>query len=71
MLTPEVATESMALSSRFLQRKMSEYEAMKADMEDLHFEADESTPVNEKKGRVLTLCKPVILCVGQEPVYCL
>jgi EPS-associated MarR family transcriptional regulator len=36
MLTPQGIAERVALTSRFLDRKMQEYEALKAEIESLH-----------------------------------
>jgi len=39
LLTPQGVSERMALTSRFLQRKMAEYEALKAEIDSLRLEA--------------------------------
>jgi len=36
LLTPQGIAERVALTSRFLDRKMQEYEALKAEIESLH-----------------------------------
>ena len=36
LLTPQGIAEKVALTSRFLERKMEEYEALKAEIESLH-----------------------------------
>ncbi len=36
LLTPQGIAERLALTSRFLDRKMQEYEALKAEIESLH-----------------------------------
>ena len=43
LLTPQGMSERMALTSRFLQRKKAEYEALKAEIESLSIESDVST----------------------------
>ena len=40
LLTPAGVSEKAALTSRFLHRKMSEYEALRREIEDLSQEAD-------------------------------
>jgi len=40
ILTPKGAAEKAALTGAFLQRKMREYEMLKAEIEDLQLEAD-------------------------------
>ena len=40
VLTPKGLSEKMILTSRFLKRKMREYEALKAEIEGLQAEAD-------------------------------
>ena len=44
-LTPTGVTEKAAITPRFLQRKMGEYEALKAEIEALRSEVDK--PVGE------------------------
>ena len=43
LLTPQGMSERMALTSRFLQRKKAEYEALKAEIESLSIESDVNT----------------------------
>ena len=42
VLTPSGMAEKAALTGRFLQRKMSEYEALRAEIEDLQSEVDDT-----------------------------
>lgn len=42
LLTPQGIAEKAQLTSRFLSRKIAEYEALKADIESLHSEAKSS-----------------------------
>jgi len=42
LLTPQGIAEKVALTSRFLKRKMEEYEALKAEIEALKSEVDEA-----------------------------
>ena len=44
LLTPTGISEKAALTRRFLQRKMAEYERLRAEIEDLQREADQATP---------------------------
>jgi hypothetical protein len=44
VLTPQGMAEKLFLTSRFLKRKMSEYEALKAEIEGLQAEVEKSTP---------------------------
>lgn len=44
LLTPQGIAEKVALTSRFLQRKMAEYDALKLEIELLKAEADASLP---------------------------
>lgn len=44
LLTPQGIAEKVALTSRFLQRKMEEYDALKLEIELLKAEADASLP---------------------------
>ena len=47
LLTPQGVSERMALTSRFLQRKMAEYEALKAEIDSLRVEAGSNAlPMN-------------------------
>lgn len=39
LLTPQGVSERMALTGRFLQRKMAEYEALKSEIDSLRLEA--------------------------------
>jgi EPS-associated MarR family transcriptional regulator len=41
ILTPRGLSEKVALTQRFLARKMEEYQALRAEIEDLRSEADE------------------------------
>ena len=43
VLTPKGMTEKAAITHRFLQRKMDEYEALKAEIEALKFELDKTS----------------------------
>lgn len=45
VLTPQGLAEKMALTSSFLKRKMHEYDALKAEIEELKFEAGEGNIV--------------------------
>jgi EPS-associated MarR family transcriptional regulator len=50
LLTPQGIAEKVALTSRFLQRKMAEYEALKIEIEVLHSEAASNNLLaNQKK----------------------
>ena len=51
VLTPQGLTEKLLLASRFLRRKMSEYEALRAEIEGLQAEVDQS-PVQAKAAEV-------------------
>ena len=42
LLTPQGIAERVALTSRFLDRKMQEYEALKAEIESLHQDVQQS-----------------------------
>lgn len=42
VLTPTGMSEKAALTGRFLQRKMNEYEALRAEIEDLQSEVDDT-----------------------------
>ena len=44
VLTPIGITEKAAITHRFLQRKIDEYEALKAEIEALRLEVDEKNP---------------------------
>ncbi len=43
VLTPQGIAEKALLTSRFLRRKMAEYEALRAEIESLHAEANSLT----------------------------
>ena len=43
VLTPQGIAEKALLTSRFLRRKMAEYEALRAEIESLHAEANSPT----------------------------
>jgi EPS-associated MarR family transcriptional regulator len=45
LLTPSGITEKTALTGRFLQRKLLEYEVMRAEIESLRSEGDKGTAV--------------------------
>ena len=49
LLTPQGITEKVALTSRFLRRKMEEYEALKVEIKALKSEMD--TPCNDGKQK--------------------
>jgi EPS-associated MarR family transcriptional regulator len=49
ILTPAGVAEKVALTGRFLKRKMQEYEALKAEIEGLEFELGENEADNVKK----------------------
>ena len=42
VLTPSGMAEKAALTGRFLQRKMNEYDALRAEIEDLQSEVDDT-----------------------------
>lgn len=44
VLTPQGIAEKAMMTSRFLQRKMHEYEALKAEVDALQFEASHTAP---------------------------
>lgn len=44
ILSPSGLAEKAALTSRFLKRKLSEYEALKAEIENLQLEVDDTKP---------------------------
>jgi EPS-associated MarR family transcriptional regulator len=50
VLTPTGIAEKAAITHRFLQRKMDEYEALKAEIEALKSECDTSQPASMQKG---------------------
>ena len=47
LLTPKGIAEKVSLTSRFLKRKMDEYEALKVEIEALRAEVDEVCAVDE------------------------
>jgi hypothetical protein len=51
LLTPQGIAEKVALTSRFLKRKMEEYEALKNEIENLKadFESIENIKINSKR----------------------
>jgi EPS-associated MarR family transcriptional regulator len=49
LLTPQGLTEKVALTSRFLKRKMEEYAALKAEIEALKVEEGEDQTVGRRK----------------------
>ena len=46
LLTPQGVAEKVALTSRFLHRKMQEYEALKAEIESLRQDAETQDTLN-------------------------
>lgn len=52
ILTPSGMAEKAAITHRFLQRKMEEYEALKAEIEALKNECESNEPASMQKGRV-------------------
>lgn len=50
LLTPTGVAEKAALTKRFLQRKMAEYEKLRGEIEALQREADQSTPAEQAKS---------------------
>jgi EPS-associated MarR family transcriptional regulator len=50
LLTPTGIVEKAALTRRFLQRKMTEYEKLRDEMEALQLEADQPTPSTTAKS---------------------
>ena len=50
LLTPTGIVEKAALTRRFLQRKMTEYEKLRDEMEALQLEADQPTPSTTGKS---------------------
>ncbi len=51
LLTPKGITEKVALTSRFLMRKMKEYEALKVEIKALKYEMDTSCNDGKRKAR--------------------
>lgn len=52
VLTPQGMAEKLFLTNRFLKRKMSEYEALKAEIEGLQAEVHASAQVQAKAAEV-------------------
>ena len=50
LLTPTCVAEKAALTKRFLQRKMAEYEKLRGEIEALQREADQPTPAAPGKS---------------------
>jgi EPS-associated MarR family transcriptional regulator len=50
LLTPTGMAEKAALTKRFLQRKMAEYEKLRDEIEALQLEADQPTPAAPAKS---------------------
>ena len=50
LLTPTGVAEKAVLTRRFLQRKMSEYEKLRGEIEALQREADQPTPTDQAKS---------------------
>ncbi len=50
VLTPSGIAEKAAITHQFLQRKMDEYEALKAEIDALKSECDTSQPASMQKG---------------------
>ena len=50
LLTPKGIEEKVRLTSRFLKRKMAEYEALKAEIEQLRQEVEQATEVEPAKS---------------------
>ena len=50
LLTPTGMAEKAALTKRFLQRKMAEYEKLRGEIEALQREADQPTPIAPSKS---------------------
>jgi EPS-associated MarR family transcriptional regulator len=50
LLTPQGIAEKVALTSRFLKRKMEEYEALKGEIEALRAEAKQSNLTNVERS---------------------
>jgi cell shape-determining protein MreC len=49
LLTPQGIAEKVALTSRFLKRKMEEYEALKAEIEALKAESKHGNSLNNEQ----------------------
>lgn len=54
LLTPQGIAEKVALTSRFLQRKMDEYEALKLEIETLKFEIHKTAIEHKSSGTLRT-----------------
>ena len=52
MLTPQGIAEKLALTSRFLKRKLSEYDALKAEIDGLQAEVQTSAQPEAKAAEV-------------------
>lgn len=50
VLTPAGIAQKMAMTGRFLKRKMDEYEALRAEIETLRLEVDQQTPQDLNLG---------------------
>ena len=50
LLTPTGMAEKAALTKRFLQRKMAEYEKLRGEIEALQLQADQPTPAEQAKS---------------------
>jgi len=50
LLTPDGIAQKAALTGRFLKRKLEEYEALKAEIEAIKFEAKEPERAAAKRG---------------------
>ncbi len=50
LLTPQGIAERVALTSRFLDRKMQEYEALKAEIESLHQDVQQAAKPDSLKA---------------------
>ncbi len=49
LLTPQGIAEKVALTSRFLRRKMKEYEALEVEIKALKYEVDDTADVANQK----------------------
>ena len=50
LLTPQGIAERVALTSRFLDRKMQEYEALKAEIESLHQDVKQASKTDSLRA---------------------
>ena len=50
LLTPQGIAEKVALTSRFLERKMLEYETLKAEIESLHQDVQQASKKDTLKA---------------------